>query len=162
MEANWIILPLAAIIPIFIGFLWYNDFSFGKIWMKESNLTKEILQKDNIFKIFGFVYLFSLMISLVIMQITVHQTGAFGMIGGPDMAGKALPSFTAFMTDYGTAFRTFKHGALHGFMSGLFLALPIVGINSLFEHKSWKYIFIHAGYWMVTLMLMGGVICAFI
>jgi hypothetical protein len=25
----------------------------------------------------------------------------------------------------------FKHGALHGFMTGLFLALPLLGINSL-------------------------------
>jgi hypothetical protein len=46
-------------------------------------------------------------------------------------------------------------------MSGLFFAFPIVGINGLFERKSWKYIFIHAGYWMLTLMLMGGIVCAF-
>lgn len=64
------------------------------------------------------------------------------------------------MADYGDAFRYFKHGALHGLMTGIFFALPITAINALFEQKSWKYILINAGYWMVTLTIMGGIICA--
>jgi hypothetical protein len=130
--------------------------------MKEAGLTPESLEKGNMLKIFGFTYLFSLMMTMILMGLTIHQSGAVGMIGGPPMIESAKPSFAAFMTDYGMAFRTFKHGALHGFMSGLFFALPIVGINSLFERKSWKYIFIHAGYWIVTLTFMGGIICAFV
>ncbi|WP_317191325.1 DUF1761 domain-containing protein [Flavobacterium agrisoli] len=63
------------------------------------------------------------------------------------------------MTDYGGAFRTFKHGALHGFITGIFFALPIIGINGLFERKSWKYIFIHAGFWTVTLTVVGAILC---
>jgi hypothetical protein len=31
----------------------------------------------------------------------------------------------------------------------------------LFERRSWKYIFINAGYWILTLTLMGGIICAY-
>ena len=54
--------------------------------------------------------------------ITIHQNGALGMIGGPMKLNEALPSYHAFMNDYGTAFRTFKHGALHGAISGLFFA----------------------------------------
>jgi hypothetical protein len=76
------------------------------------------------------------------------------------MIESAKPSFAAFMADYGTAFRTFKHGALHGFMTGLFFAFPMLAINGLFERKSWKYIFVHAGYWILTLTIMGGIICA--
>lgn len=83
------------------------------------------------------------------------------MVGGPPLIDSAKPSFTAFMTDYGMAYRTFKHGALHGFMSGLFFAFPMIGINALFERKSWKYILIHAGFWTVCLTFMGGIICAF-
>ena len=47
------------------------------------------------------------------------------------------------MADYGDAFRTFKHGALHGTIAGIFIALPIIGTNALFERKSAKYIFIN-------------------
>jgi hypothetical protein len=129
--------------------------------MKENNLTQEELQKGNMLKIFGLTYLFSLMITVILMSLTIHQTGAFGMVGGPPLLESAKPSFKAFMDDYGTAYRTFKHGALHGFMSALFFALPIIGINGLFERKSWKYIFVHVGFWAVCLTLMGGIVCAF-
>ena len=60
----------------------------------------------------------------------------------------ALPSYAAFMADYGTAHRTFGHGALHGIMSGIFVALPIIGTNALFERKGAKYILINSGYWI--------------
>jgi hypothetical protein len=80
------------------------------------------------------------------------------MVGGD--TSKALPSFQAFMTDYGSAFRTFKHGALHGFMTGLFFALPLIGVGALYERRSWKYVLIAGGYWSITCLLMGGIICA--
>jgi len=41
------------------------------------------------------------------------------------------------------------------------LALPIVGIPALFERKGFNYIAINAGYWIVSMALMGGVLCAF-
>ncbi|WP_166920276.1 DUF1761 domain-containing protein [Flavobacterium poyangense] len=161
MEINFIALLLAAIVPLVVGFIWYHPNLFGNAWMKESNLTKEQLQTGNMLKIFGLTYLFSLMIAMILMALTIHQSGAVGMIGGPPNINGAKPSFAAFMADYGTAYRTFKHGALHGFMSGLFFALPIIGINSLFERKSWKYILIHTGFWLITLTIMGGIVCAY-
>ena len=63
------------------------------------------------------------------------------------------------MGKYGQNFRSFKHGALHGTISGIFFALPLIAINALFERKSGRYIAIHAGYWIVTLALMGAVVC---
>ena len=81
------------------------------------------------------------------------------MIGGPMLIDSAKPSYAAFMADYGDAFRTYKHGALHGFISGIFIALPIISINGLFEQKSWKYMAIQAGYWTTILTVMGSIIC---
>ncbi|SNR74118.1 DUF1761 domain-containing protein [Flavobacterium sp. ov086] len=161
MEINPIALLLAAVVTLVVGFIWYNPKVFGTIWMRENNLTQEELRTGNMLKIFGLTYVFSLMITVILMALTIHQTGAIGMVGGPPLLDKAQPSFAAFMADYGTAYRTFKHGALHGFMSGLFFAFPVIGINGLFERKSWKYIFIHAGFWIVSLTLMGGIICGF-
>ncbi len=123
--------------------------------MKENNFTQEQLRTGNMLKIFGLTYIFSVMITMTLMSLTIHQSGAVGMVGGPPLIDSAKPSFTAFMADYGTAYRTFKHGALHGFISGLFFALPVIGINGLFERKSWKYILIHAGFWMHYLNLNG-------
>jgi hypothetical protein len=61
--------------------------------------------------------------------------------------------------EYGTNFRSFKHGALHGTIMAVLFAFPILAINALFERKGAKYIFIHLGYWVITIALMGGVIC---
>lgn len=161
MEINFIALLVAAIVTLVVGFIWYHPKVFGTIWMRENNFTAEDLKKGNMLKIFGLTYLFSLMITMILMGLTIHQSGALGMVGGPPMLDHAKPSFAAFMADYGMAYRTFKHGALHGFMAGLFFAFPLIGINGLFERKSWKYILIHAGFWAVCLTLMGGIICAF-
>jgi Protein of unknown function (DUF1761) len=65
------------------------------------------------------------------------------------------------MAAYGNEFRSFKHGALHGTIAGFMVALPIIGTGAMFEKKGFKYIAINAGYWIVTMALMGGVICAF-
>ena len=161
MKINFVALLISAIVTLVVGFIWYSPKVFGTIWMKENNLTQEELRKGSMLKIFGLTYIFSLMITMTLMSLTIHQSGAIGMVGGPPLIDSAKPSFAAFMADYGMAYRTFKHGALHGFMSGLFFAFPLIGINGLFERKSWKYIFIHTGYWLITLTLMGGIVCGF-
>jgi hypothetical protein len=161
MEMNFLAFFASALTTLVTGFIWYNPKVFGTIWMRESGLNQEDLKKGNMLKIFGLTYVFSLMMTMVISALVIHQSGAVGMVGGPPLIENAKPSFAAFMADYGTAYRTFKHGSLHGFISGLFFAFPMLAVNGLFERKSWKYIFINAGYWILTLTLMGGIICAF-
>jgi hypothetical protein len=125
--------------------------------MRESGVSEEKIKGGNMLltMLMAFIYAFS--ISFVLQFLVIHQTGALGMVGGN--ADKALPSYSAFLADYGTAFRTFKHGALHGFMTGLFFCLPVIGVGALFERRSWKYTLIAGGYWVVTGTIMGGIIC---
>jgi hypothetical protein len=97
--------------------------------------------------------------------IVIHQAHLYSLIAAEpnasDPTSEAGAMVKAFMDKFGSNYRTFKHGAFHGILAGLFLALPLLAINSLFERKSWNYIFINAGYWIVCLAIMGGVICAF-
>jgi len=160
MEMNFYSVLVAAATTLVVGAIWYSPILFANAWMKESGLTEEQLKKGNMLKIFGLTFIFSIMIAMIMQVLTIHQFGAVGMVGGDPT--KALPSYNAFMADYGTAFRTFKHGALHGFMSGLFFAFPLIAINGLFEHKSWKYIFINAGYWIVSMTIMGAIVCGWV
>ena len=159
MEINFIAVIAAALSTLPIGFIWFNPKVFGTIWMRESGMTEEKAKTANMFKVFGFVILFSFMAAFILQFLVIHQFGASGMVGGP-AAESIKPSYEAFMSDYGHAFRTFKHGMLHGFMVGLLLALPIIGTNAMFEMKSWKYIFVNAGYWIICFMVMGGILCA--
>ena len=158
MEINFLALFVAALSTLVIGFIWYNPKVFGTIWMKESGLTEEKMKGANMPLIFIMAVFFAFLISMVLQFLTIHQWGAFSMTGGNVTTAK--PSYAAFMADYGTAFRTFKHGAFHGFLTGLFLAFPMIATNALFERKSWKYTFINSGYWIICFMVMGGIICA--
>lgn len=158
MEFNFVAIIVAALVPMVLGFIWYNPSVLGKAWMKESGMTDEKVKSGNMPVIFGISLLLSVLLAFFTQFIVIHQTGAFSLTGG-DLAS-AKPSYEAFMNDYGTAFRTFKHGALHGFMAGLFFVFPVMATNGLFERKSWKLTFINVGYWTVCLMIMGGIICA--
>ncbi|MDG1730496.1 MAG: DUF1761 domain-containing protein [Algibacter sp.] len=154
---NFPAILVAAVSALVVGFIWYNPKVFGNTWMKEAGMTDEAIKGGNMSKIFILAFIFAVLLAMTMMQMSIHQTGALSLIGGD--ASKALPSYTAFMADYGDAFRTYKHGALHGVLAGFFVALPIIGTNALFERKSGKYIVINAGYWVVTLGIMGAIVC---
>ena len=157
MPFNFYAVLAATFVTLLVGFVWYNPKVFGTIWMRESGMTDEKAKQGNMIKIFGLTIFYSFMMAFLLPSIVIHQMGAIGMVGGDPALGNA--SFTAFMHDYGDAFRSFKHGALHGCIAGVFLILPVNAINGLFEQKSWKYIAINAGYWIVSLTIMGAIIC---
>ena len=156
MEINFVALLLAAIVTLVVGFIWYSPKVFGTIWMKETGMTEEKAQKGNMVKIFGLTLVFSLLIAFFVPSLVIHQIGVLQSAGG----NNTDEAYLAFMQVHGHAFLSAKHGALHGFICGLLFVLPIIAINSLFEQKSWKYILITAGYWIVSLSLMGAIICA--
>lgn len=157
MEINWISIFLAAISTLLVGFVWYHPKVFGNSWMKETGLTKEKLNTGNMTMTFAVSVLYAFFISIILQFLVIHQWGVYSTVGG-DTNNE---SYKLFMTsDNQNAFRTFKHGAFHGFLSGLLLILPTIGVNSLFEKRSFKYVLIAGGYWVVSLMLMGGIISA--
>jgi hypothetical protein len=165
METKWLVVLGSALIPILVGFIWYNPKVFGNAWMQAAGLKEEDLKKSNMFLILGLALLFSVFLAGGLLSIVIHQYYIFSSVMGipgfddpTSPQGKALADFFALAKDN---FRTFKHGALHGTIAAITLALPILGINALFERRGAKYIFIHLGYWVVTLALMGGVLCQF-
>jgi hypothetical protein len=158
MEINFLALFVAALSTLVVGFVWYNPKVFGTIWMKESGMTEEKMKGGNMLLTFGISLLYAFFMGFVLQMLTIHQFGALGMVGGDPSIAK--PSYEAFMADYGLAFRTFKHGALHGFLTGLFLVLPVIGTNALYEKRSFKYTLVTGGFWIVCFMIMGGIICA--
>lgn len=155
----WAIL-IAAVAALVIGAVWYNPKVFGNAWMRESGMTEEKMKGGNMAIIFGLALVFAAMLALFLSQMTNHQWGALSLVGGDPETAEA--SYAAFMADYGTKFRTYKHGAFHGVLAGIFIVLPILGTNALFERKSAKYILINVGYWTVTLAVMGAILCGMV
>ncbi len=161
MGSNYYILFIAALIPLFIGFFWYGPL-FKNAWMKEMSFSEENLKGGNMLLIFGLSYLLGLFIASALMTVVIHQTGVYSTLAHlpsfKDTTSETYAAFTSFMEKYGHIGRTFKHGSLHGGLIGVFLVMPVLAIQAMFERKSFKYIAINAGYWIITLSLMGGVI----
>ena len=162
MDFNFLAILAAAFVPLILGFIWYGPMLFQKAWMRESGMTEEKMQGGNMGVIFGLSFLLSILLAFFVQFIAIHQTGVVSLIGGDPTAEGVLPSFQAFMTDYGNDFRTFKHGALHGAIAGIFFVFPIMATNGMFERKSWKLTFINAGYWTVALIFMGAIVCGWV
>ncbi|MDA9245567.1 DUF1761 domain-containing protein [Polaribacter sp.] len=162
MEMNFNVLFLAALVPMIIGFVWYGPL-FGNAWMKEMGFTKESLAGTNMVKTLIISYVFSFFIASFLMFAVIHQSGVYSTLAGEpgfnEKAGEGFAFFQDFINTYGDRFRTFGHGALHGVITSIFFVLPILFIVALFEKKTVKYVAINAGYWMVTLAIMGGIVC---
>ena len=166
MTINWLAIIAAAFIPMIVGFIWYNPKVFGNTWMKVADMTDEKARGGNMALIFGVSFLFSIMLAMILQALTIHQIGVFSILveepGFNDPGSEVAVLYTTFMEKYGMNSRTFGHGAFHGFFAGLFFALPVLGTNALFERKGFKYIAVNAGYWIVTITLMGGIVCGWV
>jgi hypothetical protein len=124
-HVNWLAVVVAASSTYALGGLWYSPVLFGRVWMAENNLTDEKLRNGNIAKIFGLSFVFSLLMSANLAMFL------------------AEPKTTA------------SWGATAGFLAGFGWVALGIAIVALFERKSWKYIFINAGYMTVAFVLMG-------
>lgn len=157
MDFNFYSILVSGFVTLFAGFVWYHPKVFGTAWMREAKLTEEDFKGANMVLTFGVTFVYGILIAFVLQWLVIHQTGA-------EAAANNIPADPSilenYMNVYGSTYRTFKHGMLHGFIAGLFLALPMVGISALFERRSFKYTLISGGYWVVTFMIMGGILCA--
>ncbi len=154
MEFNFLAILVAAIVPIILGFVWYNPKLFGTAWARAAEMTEEKMKGGNMAVIFIVSLILSVILSLFVQFLVVHEMGVMGMTEG-QMEGETVK---AFMEEWEGKYRSYKHGALHGAMSGVFFVLPILAINAMFERKGWKYILINSGYWILTLGVMGAII----
>ncbi len=164
-QPNWWLLLPVALIPLVIGFIWYNPKVFGNAWMRTAEIDEERAQSGNMIKIFGLTYLFSLLAAYMIAIGSVHQSGiAMLFMGDPALEdpNSSISTFVnEFMTTYGDRHRSFFHGMIHGIETAIFYGLAFIGINCLFERRPFKYALIHIGYWTVCLAIMGGLLCQF-
>lgn len=151
-------LLIAALSSLVVGFIWYNPKVFGTIWMKEAGITRDPNDKPNMALILGQSVVYAYLISFILQFNVIHQMGAMSAtMDVPNVDPSVLKNYLA---AYGETFRTFKHGALHGTMVGLLLILPSIGIPAMYEKRSFKYVLVTGGYWVITCMIMGGIICA--
>lgn len=164
METKYLVDLAAAFIPIVIGFVWYHPKVFGSV-IKAANGRTEEAGSGHAWWVYVLGYVASYYIARSLGSIVIHQYGLLSMLASePDVhkAGTELNTTVQGLLDkYENNFRTFKHGAYHGFFTGLYLVLPILAIHTFFEKKKWTWLAVNAGFWLICLALMGGVVCAY-
>ncbi len=166
IDLNFYVILATGVLPLIVGALWYSPIGFANVWMQENGFSAQDLEGSNMLKIFGLTLLFGIFLSVGIMPYVIHQMHLGSMLQNNEALLKDPNSPLSvtvknLLSQYGQDFRTFRHGALHGVIGSLFIVLPVLSINALFERRSRRYVLIHLGYWTITLGLMGGIICAF-
>lgn len=161
IQLNFYLVFATALIPLLVGFIWYHPKVFGNVWMKAAGVNMPDEKKPNMFLIFLLTYILGIVLSVAMYPTVIHQMGVFSTLEkglsakDPDVTNL----FNDLMSRFGNEFRSFKHGVLHGIISAIVFAMPLMTINALFEGKGIKYILVNLGYWIITLALIGGVIC---
>ncbi len=155
---------VSTLVPMIIGAIYYNPKLFGNAWMKSAGLTQDQLKGSNMAKILTMTLVYSFLASSMLSFMVIHQLHLGSVLanepGINDPNSEVAKYMKSFMDTYGDRFRTFKHGAFHGGLTTIFFVLPMIAIPAMFERRSAKYILIHAGYWFISLCIMGGIICA--
>jgi len=127
---NFLAVFVAALGSFILGGLWYSPVLFGKAWMAENNLSEEELKKSNPARIFGFAFLWSLVMAFnLAMYLNASGTNA-------------------------------AWGATAGFLAGFGWVAMAIFVIGLFERRTLKYMLINAGYMTVSFVIMGLIIGA--
>lgn len=103
---------------------------FGRAWQEANGLSDDDLRRANPIKQYGLSFVFSLIMAY---------------------------NLAAFLGDAGT---TIAWGATAGFLAGFGWVMLGIGVISLFEQRSWRYILINGGYMTVAFTVMGVIIGA--
>ncbi len=63
MDINWLAVIVAALTSFVVGGLWYSPLLLGKAWQEENKLSDEQIQAGNKARIFGFTFLWSVIMA---------------------------------------------------------------------------------------------------
>ena len=160
MNLNYTAFFLISFIPLFIALFWYRHNSPITKWSGIQFANPLTMSP------FKLAILFALSIALVYgyMNLIIHQLGFYELFFTDIMLGSAEAQqiVADFLGKYGQKHRHFGHGVLHGAINAFLFALPFIGIHALLENRSWKYVGHHFSYWLVTSMVMGGLISEYV
>ncbi|MEK6964287.1 MAG: DUF1761 domain-containing protein [Nanoarchaeota archaeon] len=125
---------VSAIVGMIIGGAWYSPALFGNDWMKLSGITPQrakAAQKKGMGKSYALTFLGTIIMAFILSAI-VKWVDA----------------------------QTFGQGAAVAFWLWIGLILPVHLNSVLWEGKSWKLYWINVMYYLVTLIIMGGILAS--
>lgn len=160
MDLNYTAFALISFIPLLIGWFWYRKNS-----LVASALKMETTPKPQV-GILKLLFLLVLSVAFVYayMNVIIHQLGFYELFFTDIVLGDkgAEKIVSDFMQEYGAKHRHFGHGIFHGAINSFVLVLPIIAAFTIIEKRSFKYLLYHFLYWLLTSMIIGGLISEFV
>ena len=126
---NWLAILAATVSAFAVGFLWYGPI-LGKAWMDATGLTEEKIAEGNMVRTFSLAFAFQLVMAFCLAMFFYSD-----------------PESAQLVNAYS--------GTFYGFLTGFGWVAMALGVNALFEQRSFRYIAINGGYWIVVFTLMG-------
>jgi hypothetical protein len=111
------------------------------------------------FGLFIISFMYSITISYQVIHQLHFQSMLMGEVGFENGEGNAFKDLVYIFELYGKNFRSFGHGAFHGFLNSIFIVLPILIFQKLTTKLSWKSTAYLWAFWALCGILMGGIIC---
>jgi hypothetical protein len=141
---NFMALICAALIPMIMGFIYYQPAVMGNAWMKANGFSKEGMGSGPK----PVMYVLALIMSFML---------AFFMWGWVT-GGGGVDTFQVTDPVDGHSYVTFQHGVFHGVAFSIMVLLPVFVTMKIFEKRSWAWAFVNLGYWSITVILMNGIL----
>lgn len=121
---------LAVAVNMVVGFVWYGQSLFGAAWMKMNGLSKKDTEEN---------WKQPMVAMLILAFVTAYVLRHFIVY-----AGAANPTYS--LTSV---------GFLTGLWAWVGIVAPVLGANYMFSRRRKKLLAIDAGYYLVTLPVMG-------
>jgi hypothetical protein len=127
VHVNYLAVLVAAVVVFVLGWLWYSPLLFYKPWMRLRGLDPDAAMANA--KMPGGKLVMELLRCLVLAYIIAHLVGALGVSGW--------------------------FGAVH-FAVLMWIGFPVILLTGsvLWDNISWKVAAIHAGDWLVKLLVI--------
>ena len=129
---NYVELLAAGVGAMVVGFVWYSTAVFGKAWAKSAGLSQSDLKEGmkDAPKMYGLMFL-GAFVQAFVLSILI------GVFGASDYMSAATVAFWTWL--------------------GFFAAATLLN-GALWEGNSWKMFCIKAGYWIINLIVIAGIL----
>jgi hypothetical protein len=128
VQVNFLAVILAAVASYVLATLWYG-FIFAKLWKRLTGITD---MKP------ALVSILLVLVGSFVMSFVLYHSIAFG---------------NAYLKTSG-----FSGGMMGGFWGWLGYIAPVTLCTKLYEKKPWKLWLLDNGFWLIALLVMGGII----
>ena len=137
MEINYLAVLVTAFIPMVLGALWYSPVGFGNTWIKLTKWTPEEIKKAK------------------------NDKAAMNKAYGLGFVGALVRSYVLYYMLQMLEVSSWQAGAMSAFWIWLgFVAVAQWSMTLWGKNKSFQLFSINTGYELVTLILMGAVLGA--